>query len=205
MPVLPRRLAFYEMFEQVAVLKTHEERVAKLRDLGNKNIMVKQLVNMCYHPKIKWMLPEGKIPDDAYKHAEKEEDEGALTLRLSMEFRTLPNFLNVGPYPKMHPNQRERLFIALLEKLHPKDVTLICSIKDKKMPFENLTKELAEEAFPDLKDKWLKETPKDQIQPVVKAPTPPAPAESKEPFPVEVVPPKKKRGRPPKKKDVANG
>ena len=45
--------------------------------------------------------------------------------------------------------KRENVFIELLESIHPQDAALMCSVKDKKLPYKGITQKLVQEAFPD--------------------------------------------------------
>jgi hypothetical protein len=45
--------------------------------------------------------------------------------------------------------RRESLFITLLESVDPKDAKLLLSVKNKKLPYKNITKDLIQEAFGD--------------------------------------------------------
>ena len=46
--------------------------------------------------------------------------------------------------------RKEQLFIELLEVLDPDDAELLIAMKDRKMPYENITEDLVRKTFPDL-------------------------------------------------------
>ena len=46
--------------------------------------------------------------------------------------------------------KRERMFIQMLESIHPSDAELVLSMVEKKSPVKFLTKKLVQEAFPKL-------------------------------------------------------
>jgi len=46
--------------------------------------------------------------------------------------------------------KRERMFIQMLESIHPADAELVLSMVEKKSPVKFLTKKLVQEAFPKL-------------------------------------------------------
>jgi len=50
----------------------------------------------------------------------------------------------------VHQIKRESLFIDLLESIHPEEAKLVCSVKDKKIPYKGITKKLVKEALPNL-------------------------------------------------------
>ena len=50
----------------------------------------------------------------------------------------------------MQGYKRERLFIGILESIHPQDAELVLKMVEKKMPAKGLTRKIVEEAFPGL-------------------------------------------------------
>jgi hypothetical protein len=48
----------------------------------------------------------------------------------------------------LKPLRREALFIEFLESIDPEDADLINTIKDKKLPYPKLTRELILKTFP---------------------------------------------------------
>ena len=46
--------------------------------------------------------------------------------------------------------KRERMFIDMLESIHPRDAELVCNMINKKPPMKGITEKLVKEAFPDL-------------------------------------------------------
>jgi hypothetical protein len=94
-------------------------------------------------PRVEFILPIGTPP---YKPTEHLDQEG----NLYRDFRKLSNFIKGGGYPDMHPLKRETLFIQFIEGLYPQDAELICSVKDKKIPYKGITAKLVNQAFPGL-------------------------------------------------------
>lgn len=91
-------------------------------------------------------LPDGDPP---YKpNRFDEEAEG----NLYKEWRKLYIFIE-SMSPEMKQIVREVQFIQLLELLHSEDAKLLLAIKNKSNPYEGLTKEVAELAFPNLFNK----------------------------------------------------
>lgn len=119
-------------------LPNDEERVKCLR--ANDNNVMRTILNYALNPNIKWIMPEGRPPYTPNEHPHQENV-------LYSQARKLYLFIEGGA-PNVKPIQRERLFIDLLESLDPRDAEMICEIKDKKMPFENITVELVREAYP---------------------------------------------------------
>lgn len=142
-----KSMTFYEMLADVDRQTSKPKRIEKLHSYSSPNL--KKILDYTFNPKIKWLLPEGEPP---YKPCP--EDAGSLVLRLVQDIRKLDIFVDTGKYPNLKPKVREQHFIEFIESLHPTDAKLLLSIKEKKTPFENVTKELVAEAFPILASKW---------------------------------------------------
>jgi hypothetical protein len=89
------------------------------------------------------LLPVGVPP---YKPSEYLDQQG----NLYRNIRKINLFVEGGDHPDMHPIKRETLFIQFLEGLDPEDAKLICSIKDKRIPYKGITLKLVNTAFPGL-------------------------------------------------------
>lgn len=90
--------------------------------------------------RVEWELPKGKPP---YKPCELHDQEG----RLYHDIRKFQYFVKGN---NLHPIKRETMFIEFIESLAPKDAELICSIKDKKIPYKGIDAALVNTAFPGL-------------------------------------------------------
>lgn len=97
-------------------------------------------------PNIKWLLPEGEPP-----WKPNTEPVGSEAM-LRKEARTLYIFCTGGPEenPNIKPQRREAKFLELLESVHPDDAKLLLAVKDRRMPYTNITVELVRAAFPGL-------------------------------------------------------
>jgi len=130
--------------------------VAALR--ANDHHIIKQLLFYTYSPTIKFLLPEGAPP---YRPCEFFDQEG----RLYVEARKLYLFIE-GGNPNLTKVKRESLFIQLLESIDQEDAKLLIAIKDKKLPYKNITEKAVREAFPDLlpKEEINEQVPKKKRQ-----------------------------------------
>ena len=54
----------------------------------------------------------------------------------------------------LKPHRRETLFIAMLESIDPRDAKVLVGMKERKQPFNGLTRKLVAEAFPNLTKDW---------------------------------------------------
>lgn len=155
------RLTIPEILKAVSKAKTHQEKVAILRQ--NASEPLEQVLQYNFHPDIKFSLPEGDAP---YK---KEADlpEGMSHSNLYKEGRRLYLFLE-GHAPNLKPFKKETLFIELLEGIHWTEADLLVAVKDKNLEslYPGVTYECARDAF----DRLLPaDAPKKVAKPVVEA------------------------------------
>jgi|TARA_R100000081_G_C4726417_1_gene120933 hypothetical protein len=136
-----------EALTRISKIKSRKEQVEKLR--SGHSIPMEILVDCCFNPNIKFLLPPGKPP---YKPLPKESDAQSYVYS---QIRRMGIFHNKGNYPDMNQLKRERQFIDFIEACDPDDAELIVSIKDKKMPYKGITAKLFEEAWPALASTWV--------------------------------------------------
>ncbi len=135
-----------DALEEINQLRGKKQRIEKMHEYSS---LIKPWLDMTYSPKIKWLVPEGVPP---YKPSK--DDSASAASRFLYEMKKINKFLVGGPYPFMDAKKREKLFIEILEFIEPKDAVLLCGIKDKKLPYDKIDKNLVEEAFPLLAAKW---------------------------------------------------
>ncbi len=138
-----------ETLMRVSKAKTKQEKIEILRN--SHSIPLENIVDLCFNPNIKFNLPEGEPP---YKPQPKESD-NQFALYAGGNLRKFGLWIEGGPYPDLKQTKREQHFIAFLEMVDPDDAKLICSIKNKKMPYKGITKKLFEEAWPALASTWV--------------------------------------------------
>jgi hypothetical protein len=117
-----------------------KDRVQLLRNTDH--IALRIILQYAFHPRIVWMLPPGRPPftPNPYPDQESVLLQNARKLYLYVE----------GGNPNLTKVKREHLFVTLLEAVAPNDAELLIAIKDKKLPWKGITKDMVEEAFPDL-------------------------------------------------------
>lgn len=142
-------MTIYSKLDEIDKLATDEERILKLRALSSKHF--KEILSYTFDENIVWLLPDGDPP---FKPSTEKKDK--MESRLLQEMRSLPIFLNVGPYKTMIKGRREQIFIEILQTIAPDDAILLLSMKNRKLPFENIPRSLIEQAFPLLAEKWKK-------------------------------------------------
>lgn len=92
---------------------------------------------------IKWLLPEGEPPYTPAEH-----DEWGI---LYAESKRMYLFIQ-GGHPTLKQVQREKIFIEVLEAVHPDDAKLLLLLKDQKLP-EGLDEKQVVKAFPGIDGK----------------------------------------------------
>ena len=150
-----------EALERINGLETESERVLAIQKAHSK--AMEALMDICYHPAVKSMMPEGEVP---YKAQPKEAD---LQSNLKSSYGRIKLFVNVGGYPQVKPLKRESSFISYLEGLDPDDAELLISVLNKKMPYKNINKKLFNKAWPTLAATW--DERKNLKEKIVKGPT----------------------------------
>lgn len=134
------RVGVSEFLEKVSRLKKKQEKIDALKH--NDSYVIRTVLQGAFDPRIKWLLPEGEPPYTPNSLVDQENV-------FIHEVRKLVYFVENGA-PRLTTAKRERIFIELLEAVDPRDAKLICSIKEKKMPWPGITAEIVKEAFPGL-------------------------------------------------------
>ena len=109
---------------------------------ANDSFVLRVILQGAFDPKIVWLLPEGKPP---YKPSELTDQENVLI----RDARKIKYFIE-GLHPNLNQLKRESMFIEMLESVAPKDAELLCSIKEKKLPFKGITAEQVLAALPEI-------------------------------------------------------
>lgn len=129
-----------EFLENVSKLKKREEKIAALRH--NDSVPLRTILQGALDPNVKWALPEGTPPYTPNALTDQE----SVLIR---DMRKMTYFIQ-GFHPNLKQIKRESMFIEMLENVAPKDALLLCSIKDKKLPYKGITIDIVKEALPGL-------------------------------------------------------
>ena len=145
-----------ETLEMVGKAKTREEKKQILVD--RENFATKAILQLNYHPDVKWKIPKGAPP---YTPSENQADAS-----LHFEVKKLDYYVDPSPHdiPML---RRESMFVQLLERLDPKDAKLIIAMKDKKITYKGLSYKLVKDTWPDLLPDIEEETTKTKKEEVV--------------------------------------
>lgn len=135
------RKRIHEVLEDVAAKKTRKEKIDCLRE--NESAALKDILRCSFDDSIQWLLPKGDPP---YNPSSEESVPSNLLKKNMM----LTYFVVGGKGDLLPPFKREKIFLDVLESIHPKDALVLLNAKDKKPPVKGLTKKLVQEAFPNL-------------------------------------------------------
>ena len=133
-----------ETFEEIAKAKTREEKREVLKK--RENFATKALLQLNFHPAVKWLLPPGAPP---YTPS----TEGDMTSNsLHYEIKKLDYYTDPSPHSldELPMLRREAMFVGLLERLDPQDAVMMIAIKDKKLSYKGLTYKLVKDTWPEL-------------------------------------------------------
>ena len=135
------RRSIASILEEVANEKDRKGKIEALRKHDSPSL--RTILQFALDPSVEWLLPEGK------PHYMPIHDDADVEGRLYYEARKLYLYVK-GGNDNLSPEKRERLFIQTLESIDPDDAELLCSVKDKKIPYKGITPKLVTEAFPGL-------------------------------------------------------
>lgn len=141
---LPKNADVYEILCQADLVAQENEdnAVNGLMTFAQTNGAVEKVLMWAFSDRITSKLPDGKTPYKPNDAPASDLSESALRF----EFKKFKYFVT-EEVPK---TRRETMWIELLESIPAKEAEMIDLVKDKVWPFKNITKEIAEKAFPDV-------------------------------------------------------
>jgi len=131
----------HEVIEMVSKAKTKDEKINILKQ--NESQALKDVLVGAYHSKVEWNLPPGRPPFEAA-------EERSVPTNLLKQTRKFNDLVKGGEGDTLPAFKRERIFIRLIEMIHPHDAELLLKMVAKKQLAKGVTKKLAQEAFPGL-------------------------------------------------------
>ena len=130
-----------ETLEMVGKAKTREEKRQVLKD--RDNFATRALLQLNYHPDVKWHLPPGNPPYTPGQVADSTPNS------LHFEVKKLDYYVDPSPHD-LPMLRRESMFVQLLERLDPNDAKLILAVKDRKLSYRGLSYKLVKDTWSDL-------------------------------------------------------
>lgn len=134
-------LMIFEVFEKFTKAKTRNEKIEILRQ--NNSPALRDIVQGALDPRIEWLLPKGEVPYTAC-------DPHNAPTTLLKKHKDFLYCAKGGKGDQMPAVKREKIFLGIVESIHPKDAELVCNMINKKPPVKGLTLKIAQEAFPGL-------------------------------------------------------
>jgi len=132
-------LQVHEIIKKVSNQRSKADKIKILKE--NESFALKTLLQGTYNPNIVLDLPEGappytpsapqSFPSNFFKQSKK------------LSYFVPPKSTQMSTLKK------ERLFIQILESIHPEDAELVLQMKDK-TPFKGITSAVVKEAFPSI-------------------------------------------------------
>ena len=141
-----------ETFELVGKAQTREEKRQLLKD--RENFATKALLQLNFHPDVKWVFPPGAPPYTPSQIADSTPNS------LHFEVKKLNYYTDPSPHD-LPLVRRESMFIQLLERLDPKDAEILLAIKDQKLSYKGLTYKLVKDTWPDILPEQAEEKSED--------------------------------------------
>jgi hypothetical protein len=127
-----------EFLEKVGKLRHTQAKIDAIK--ANDSFVLRSILQGAFDPNVEWLLPPGKPPYTPNTLVDQEHV-------LINEARKLQYFVK-GFHENLPQSKREQMFIELLERVAPKDAELLCSIKEKKLPFNGITVQHVQEGLP---------------------------------------------------------
>tara|TARA_R110000868_G_scaffold257060_3_gene514157 strand:- start:690 stop:1124 length:435 start_codon:yes stop_codon:yes gene_type:complete len=132
----------FEILNKVSEAKTQKDKIKILRD-NNNNWSLKDVLRGAFDDAVVWNLPGGRPP---YDPAAAESHPSNLTQH-NKKFAYL---VKGGQGDRMYAVKREKIFLDMLETIHPRDAELLVGMVNKKLDIKGVTKKLVQEAYPGL-------------------------------------------------------
>lgn len=130
--------------EVIALASKAESKADKIKILRqNESWALKDILRGAVDPKVKWLLPSGDPP---YTPSSIE----SVPSNLLKRNRDFAYFVDCPTARNLPPFKREKIFMDILESVHPKDAEILLIMKEKKSLGKGLTLNLVKEAFPNL-------------------------------------------------------
>ena len=149
---LPRNPSVVEVLGLVEETKGKQSKIDILKQFVGRND-IKYALKAAFDPRVVFTLPEG-LPD-GFVIGDPDTPEGAMDMapeRFIRVFKRMQYWVEGGS-AQASQSKREEIFLNTLRSLEKSEAEFLLEIKDKKMPFKSVTKEICELAGFDLSPK----------------------------------------------------
>tara|TARA_R100001377_G_C3162275_1_gene100095 strand:+ start:40 stop:468 length:429 start_codon:yes stop_codon:yes gene_type:complete len=131
----------FEILEEVGKTKTKEDKIAILR--RHQSWALKDVLRATYDKTVEFTIPNGSPP---YTPNNIESIPSNL-LRKNIDFQYI---VKGGTGDTVPSFKREKIYIGILEAIHPEDAKVVINMVNRKKPAKGITEKLVKEAFPNL-------------------------------------------------------
>lgn len=140
----PNNHTLHEALTDVGAAPSREEKVQRLHKWDT--VALRYLLKGAYDDSLVFLLPEKEPP---YEAASESTSPAIIQKQAKLNFKY---FVKGGPGERMMAPKREKMFIGMLEVVHPDDAPLLIAMKDKKFQglYKGVTKLAVQEAWPSL-------------------------------------------------------
>ena len=149
---LPRNPSVVEILKGVNSLRGKKDQIAQLSQFTGRADVV-YCLKAAFDDRVVFTLPEG-LPDN-FVIGDPDTPAGAMDMapeRLIRVYKRMQYWVE-GGRSQAKPAKREEIFLDTLRSLDKSEAEFLNEIRQKKMPFKNITKEVCEEAGFDLTPK----------------------------------------------------
>lgn len=149
---LPRNPSIVEILGLVEETKGKQSKIDILKQFVGRND-IKYALKAAFDPRVVFTLPDG-LPD-GFVIGDPDTPEGAMDMapeRFIRVFKRMQYWVEGGS-AQASQSKREEIFLNTLRSLEKSEAEFLLEIKDKKMPFKSVTKEICELAGFDLSPK----------------------------------------------------
>lgn len=149
---LPRNPSVVEVLGLVEETKGKQSKIDILKQFTGRND-IKYALKAAFDPRVVFTLPDG-LPD-GFVVGDPDTPEGAMDMapeRFIRVFKRMQYWVEGGS-AQASQSKREEIFLNTLRSLEKSEAEFLLEIKDKKMPFKSVTKEICELAGFDLSPK----------------------------------------------------
>ena len=138
-------LEIYEILEKAAAAPTRVEKIEVLKKYNSLGL--RDILRAAYDDSIVFTLPPG-VPE----YQSHVSNEGMAPSSLQRKTKMMTYFVKRGQGDSLPAIKRERIFLQILEGIHPKDAEILIAAKEKKLngKFKGITKNLIKEVWPKL-------------------------------------------------------
>lgn len=146
LPSIPQDAMIHEILGAIKNIRSKEDRISFLKK--HNSLALRDVLRGAFDDSVVWIIPLGEPPYKKNSLAP-----GLSPNSLRSQSPKLAYFAKSGPGEKLLAVKREKMYIDLLESIHPNEAQLIVDMVNKNInhsTYHGITKELVVETFPGL-------------------------------------------------------